>query len=73
MKDNKKIVMEQARFCKDLMDRLCLSVEKNLEKPNTYWSYSGICNCNQIGNDIVRLRRELSELNKMLNKGGEQG
>lgn len=31
MKDNKKIVMEQARFCKDLMDRLCLSVEKILK------------------------------------------
>lgn len=73
MKDNKKVAIEQAKFCKELMYRLCKSVEKNVNKPNSYWSYNGINNRNQMGNDIVRLRRELSELNKILNKGGEQG
>lgn len=64
--DNKKEVRKQAVFCKDLMDRLLKSVDENLDKPTTYWSYSSISNCNQMSNDIVRLRRELNTLNKLL-------
>ena len=65
---NKKEITSQASFCKELMNRLYLSVETNLDKPASYWSISGINNCSQMSTDIVRLRRELNELNKLLNK-----
>lgn len=64
--DKKKELKKQAIFCKELMDRLLKSVEENIDKPASYWSFSGINNCNQMSNDIVRLRRELNALNKML-------
>lgn len=67
MKENKKVALEQVKFCKELMDRLCKHVEKNVEtERRCVFSNSGICNCNQISNDIVRLRRELSTLNKIM-------
>lgn len=70
-KDNKKAALEQVKFCKELMDRLCVSVEKNLETEDRWvFSNSGICYCNQMSNDIVRLRRELNGLNKIM-KGDE--
>ena len=62
MKDNRKEVKEQSDFCKELMNRLADSVDKNIEE-NFYY---GIHNHSQIMNDIIRLRRELSELSKLL-------
>ena len=71
MKDNKKAALEQVKFCKMLMDRLCKHVEKNVEIEDRWvFSNSGIPYCNQISNDIVRLRRELNGLNKIM-KGDE--
>lgn len=71
MNDNEKAALEQVKFCKELMDRLCKHVERNVEIEAHYgWSNSGIHNCNQTSNDIVRLRRELNELNKIM-KGDE--
>ena len=53
---------EQIDFCKELMDRLYKSFNKNISE-NTY---HGIKNHYQMSNDIVRLRRELNTLNKLL-------
>ena len=64
--DKKKELKKQTVFCKELMDRLLKSVEENIDKSTSYWSFSGINNCNQMSNDIIRLRRELNILNKML-------
>ena len=62
MNDNRKEVKKQSDFCKELMNRLADSVDKNI-KANFYY---GIHNHSQMINDIIRLRRELSELSKML-------
>ena len=62
MRDNRKKVKEQAKFCKELMDRLLNSVEDNVHEDSCYW----IRNHSQISNDIIRLRRELNTLNKYL-------
>ena len=64
--DKKKELKKQAVFCKELMDRLLKSIDENIEKPASYWSYSNINNCSKMSSDIVRLRRELGTLNKML-------
>ena len=64
--DKKKELKKQAAFCKELMDRLLNSIEENIDKPASYWSYSNINNCSQMSSDIVRLRRELNALNKLL-------
>lgn len=61
MKDNRKEVKKQSAFCKELMNRLAVSVEKNVTD-----YYYGIPNHTQMTNDIIRLRRELSELSKLL-------
>lgn len=67
MKDNKKKALEQVKFCKELMNRLCNSVEKNVKTEERWvFSNSGISYCNQMSNDIVRLRRELNALNKIM-------
>lgn len=62
MKDNTKEVKKQSDFCKELMNRLADSVDKNTKES----FYYGIHNHSQMINDIIRLRRELSELSKML-------
>ena len=64
--DKKKELNKQAVFCKELMDRLLKSIEENIDRPTSYWSFSGINNCAQMSADIVRLRRELNTLNKIL-------
>ena len=63
MSDKRKQAKEQMKFCKELMDRLTKLVEDNIEDDSSWW---GIRNHSQISNDIVRLRRELSTLNKMM-------
>lgn len=64
MKDKRKQVKEQVKFCKELMNRLDESVAENVDEDSSWW---GIRNHSQISNDIVRLRRELHILNKLLN------
>ncbi len=62
MKDSRKEVKKQSDFCKELMNRLADSVDQNIKKDFCYV----IPNHSQIMNDIIRLRRELSELSKLL-------
>lgn len=57
MKDNRKIVQEQAKFCGELMKRLENSVKENI---NVNAEWRTIANHSQISNDIIRLRRELN-------------
>ncbi len=63
MADNRKQAKEQVKFCKELMDRLVKSISDNIDEDSPWW---GIRNRSQISNDIVRLRRELSTLNKLM-------
>lgn len=67
MKDNRKQIKEQIKFCNELMKRLVKLVEKNADKESTY-TYCGMANCSQVSNDIIRLRRELNTLNKLLSR-----
>lgn len=63
MKDKRKEVKEQIKFCRELMNRLEKSVTDNVDEDSSWW---GIRNHSQISDDIVRLRRELNTLNKLL-------
>ena len=63
MPDKRKQVKEQAKFCEELMNRLSKSVDDNVHEESSWW---GIRNHTQIGNDIIRLRRELNTLKKLL-------
>ena len=63
MSDKRKQAKEQIEFCNELMKRLAKSFDENIERPAIF---SGICNHSQMSNDIMRLRRELSTLNKLL-------
>lgn len=63
MKDNRKQIKEQVKFCSELMQRLELSVGENVDVDS---SWSGVHNHSQISNDVIRLRRELNTLNKLL-------
>ena len=63
MKDNRKQIKEQVKFCSELMQRLELSVGENVDVES---SWSGVHNHSQISNDVIRLRRELNTLNKLL-------
>ena len=63
MKDNRKQIKEQVKFCSELMKRLELSVGENVDFD---LSWSGVHNHSQISNDVIRLRRELNTLNKLL-------
>lgn len=63
MKDNRKQAKKQAEFCQELMDRLYKSVSENIDLDSSYWGIHRHC---QISNDIVRLRRELRELDKLI-------
>ena len=63
MKDNRKQIKEQVKFCSELMKRLELSVGENVGIDS---SWSGVHNHSQISNDVIRLRRELNKLNKLL-------
>ena len=63
MADKRKEALKQAEFCKELMTRLVKSCEDNIHEESSWW---GIRNHTQIGNDIVRLRRELLHLNNLL-------
>lgn len=64
MADKRKEAKTQIKFCKDLMDRLVVLFEKNIDLDSSWW---GISNHTQISGDIVRLRRELNALNKLMN------
>ena len=63
MKDNRKQIKEQVKFCSELMKRFELSVGENVDID---LSWSGVHNHSQISNDVIRLRRELNTLNKLL-------
>ena len=63
MKDNRKQIKEQVKFCSELMKRLELSVGENADIDS---SWSCVHNHSQISNDVIRLRRELNTLNKLL-------
>lgn len=63
MADKRKQAKEQVKFCKELMDRLAMQVNENIDEKSSWW---GIRNHTQISNDVVRLRRELSTLNKLM-------
>ena len=63
MADKRKQAKEQMKFCKELMDRLSDLLTDNIDEDS---SWCGIRNHSQISNDIVRLRRELSTLNKLM-------
>lgn len=62
-------VKEQTKFCKELMLRLDISVEKNVRDAASLY---GVINRTQISNDIIRLRRELNILRKLLNPWGDE-
>lgn len=63
MKDNRDKIVDQAKFCKDLMVRLEKSATENIKEG---YSCYYVRNRYQIHNDIVRLRRELTTLNHMI-------
>lgn len=64
---SKKEAVAQAKFCKELMDRLSKSVEENAaDNEEYYYYYYGMKNHTQMNNDIIRLRRELNTLSKMV-------
>lgn len=63
MSDIGKEIVAQAKFCKELMTKLEKLINENIDRPSPYW---GITNHSQMSNDIIRLRRELNELNKLL-------
>ena len=65
---SKKEAIAQAKFCKELMDRLSKSVEENSADNEEYYHYYGIKNHTQINNDIIRLRRELNTLSKVVSR-----
>lgn len=69
MADKTKQIKEQTRFCKELMLRLDVSVNKNVEDATSWY---GISNRSQMSNDIIRLRRELNTLRKLLNLWGDE-
>jgi hypothetical protein len=64
-----KVVKEQSNFCRELMSRLDAAVEKNTKDVASWY---GIVNHSQMGNDIIRLRRELNTLRKLLNPWGNE-
>ena len=63
MKDKRREVKEQIKFCKELMNRLVKSIDENIDEDSSWY---GIRNHSQISDDVVRLRRELNTLNKLL-------
>ena len=63
MVDKRKETLKQTEFCKELMTRLAKSCEDNIYEESSWWV---IHNHTQIGNDIVRLRRELLHLKNLL-------
>lgn len=63
MADKRKEDLKQVKFCGELMTRLVKSCEDNIHEESSWW---GIHNHTQIGNDIVRLRRELNHLKNLL-------
>jgi hypothetical protein len=63
MGDKRKQAKKQSDFCKELMDRLAKSINENINMDSSWW---GIRNHSQISNDIIRLRRELNDLNKLM-------
>lgn len=63
MTKKQKELKEQMKFCEELMDRLSKLLADNFVGDSWGW---GIRNRSQISNDIVRLRRELSTLNKLM-------
>lgn len=63
MKLKKEEIMKDLKFCQDLMDRLVESAEEKYDC-SSVWQ----CNHTVIKKDIIRLRRELNEVRKKLEK-----
>ena len=64
-----KRAVEQAKFCRELMDRLLCLVEESAElseRNDSYYCYWGMKNHTMIEGDIVRLRRELNVLSNIV-------
>ena len=61
MKLKKEEIMNDLKFCQELMDRLVKFAEEEYDCSNV-WQY----NHTVIQNDIIRLRRELNEVRKKL-------
>ena len=60
-----KEIKDQSKFCTELMKRVNDDVQKSHIE-----AYSAIRNHTQIATDIIRLRRELNDLNIMVNMWG---
>lgn len=58
---SKKEILKDLKFCKDLMDRLVAFAEKNYSDDYSYRSKH-----TSIQQDIIRLRRELNNINHKL-------
>ena len=58
---SKKEIMKDLKFCKELMDRLVNYADDTFHDGCTWGS-----NRTAIQNDIIRLRRELSEIRRKL-------
>lgn len=58
---SKKEILKDLKFCKDLMDRLVAFAEKNYADDHSYGSKH-----TPIQQDIIRLRRELNNINHKL-------
>ena len=63
-KINKKAVIDQTAFCKELMERLSDSIEKSANS-SSYYYYNGFPGHYRIKQDIIRLRRELQQLSEL--------
>ena len=61
-KADKSAILDQIQFCKTLMERLYSELLHSTEG-----SWSGLANHCRMQDDIKRIRRELLELEKMLN------
>lgn len=61
---NKTEVMKDLKFCQELMDRLVEFADKHYINKESLWE----CNHTVLQNDIIRLRRELNEVRRKLDK-----
>lgn len=63
MRASNKDTINQANFCGLLMERLRRDVNQSVADSNSEYT---VPNVTRLQADIVRLRRELNDLNKML-------
>lgn len=61
MRASKKEIMADLRYCKDSLDRIIKYADKNYEGEHCIYSHHMV-----IQADIIKLRRELNEINKKM-------